>query len=142
MGNADGLLMIILDCGSMDISILDEVGYDLEDIVEKLKAKGDKISLNAITDMIFLTGQSELTEAVEEAIRIRKEQQLEDNDSEEYDRLQEEIDELEYLNPEADMGWFCNCLDTSCWLGNNEDIYRKYIPEAISSIEYNMGFEF
>lgn len=28
MGNADCLLMAILDCGSMDISALDDVGYE------------------------------------------------------------------------------------------------------------------
>ena len=84
--------------------------------------------------------------AVEDAIQERKDQQAETDDTKEgeteYDRLQDEIDELESLNPEEDMDWFCNCLDTSCWFSNNEEIYRKYIPEAISNIEDNMGFEF
>lgn len=33
-------------------------------------------------------------------------------------------------------------LETSCYFSNNEEIYRKYIPEAIGNIEDNMGFEF
>lgn len=142
----EDILMVLLECGSLDLRILDDVGYDLGEIVEELQANGIKPTLNVITGEIFREGQRELTEAVEDAIQERKDQQAETDDTEEgeaeYERLQEEIDELEGLDPEEDMDWFCNCLDTSCWLSNNEEIYRKYIPEAISNIEDNMGFEF
>lgn len=140
------ILMVLLECGSLDLRILEGVGYDLGDIVEELSADGIKPTLNAITDEIFRRGQCELVASVEDAIEERKDQQAETDDSEEgeaeYERLQEEIDELESLNPEEDMEWFCNCLDTSCWFSSNEEIYRKYIPEAIRNIEDNMGFEF
>ncbi len=142
----EDILMVLLECGSLDLQILEGVGYDLGDIVEELSADGIKPTLNAITDEIFRRGQCELVAAVEDAIQERKDQQAETDDTKEgeteYDRLQDEIDELESLNPEEDMDWFCNCLDTSCWFSNNEEIYRKYIPEAISNIEDNMGFEF
>lgn len=140
------ILMVLLECGSCDLSILEDVGYDLGEIVEELQAEGIKPTLNIITGEIFRKGQRELTEAVEEAIEERKEQLNDTDNTEEgeaeYDRLQEEIDELESLDPEEDMDWFCNCIDTSCWFSNNEEIYRKYIPEAIRDIEDNMGFEF
>ena len=140
------ILMVLLECGSQDLHILNDVGYSLGDIVEELVADGIKPKLNAITDEIFRRGQCELVAAVEDAIEERKDQQADTDDTEEgeaeYDRLQEEIDELESLDPEEDMEWFCNCIDTSCWFCNNEEIYRKYIPEAISNIEDNMGFEF
>lgn len=142
----EDILMVLLECGSLDLQILEGVGYDLGDIVEELSADGIKPTLNAITDEIFRRGQCELVAAVEDAIQERKDQQAETDDTKEgeteYDRLQDEIDELESLNPEEDMDWSCNCLDTSCWFSNNEEIYRKYIPEAISNIEDNMGFEF
>ena len=142
----EDILMVLLECGSLDLQILEGVGYDLGDIVEELSADGIKPTLNAITDEIFRRGQCELVAAVEDAIQERKDQQAETDDTKEgeteYDRLQDEIDELESLNPEEDMDWFCNCLDTSCWFSNNEEIYRKYIPEALSNIEDNMGFEF
>lgn len=142
----EDILMVLLECGSLGLQILEGVGYDLGDIVEELSADGIKPTLNAITDEIFRRGQCELVAAVEDAIQERKDQQAETDDTKEgeteYDRLQDEIDELESLNPEEDMDWFCNCLDTSCWFSNNEEIYRKYIPEAISNIEDNMGFEF
>ena len=114
----EDILMVLLECGSLDLRILDDVGYDLGEIVEELQANGIKPTLNVITGEIFWKGQRELTEAVEDAIQERKDQQAETDDTEEgeaeYDRLQEEIDELESLDPEEDMDWFCNCLDTSC----------------------------
>lgn len=140
------ILMVLLECGSLDLHILKDVGYDLGEIVEDLQAEGIKPTLNVITGEIFRKGQCELVDTVNDAIKERKEQQLETDDTDEgeaeYDRLQEEIDELGCLNPEEDMGWYCNCLDTSCWFENNENIYRKYLTDEISGIEDNMGFEF
>ncbi len=59
-----------------------------------------------------------------------------------YDLLQKEIEKLESLNPEDDMGWFCNYFDTSCWFSNNKDIYWEYLADEIKVIENNMGFTF
>lgn len=56
----DGLLFVLLDCGSLDISILDDVGYDLGDIAVELQEEGVNVTLNNITDAIFRKGQDEL----------------------------------------------------------------------------------
>ena len=133
MSALDGLLFVLLDCGSLDISILDDVGYDLGDIAVELQEEGVKVTLNNITDAIFRKGQDELKDALEEKIS-----ELEDENEE----LQEQIDELECCDPEEDVEWFCNCLDTSIWFRDNEEIYRKYLEDEISDIEENMGFEF
>ena len=149
--NCEDLLRIFLDCGSLDLSVLDGIEYDLCEIVEELYAEGIRPTLNAITDAVFRIGQMELAEAVAEAISRRKEEQYEideaaapdpDTAPEEYARLQSEIDELEMLDPEEDMGWYCNCLDTTCWIDEHESIYRKYLADEISEIEERMGFEF
>ena len=39
------LLMVLLECGSMDLEILDDVGYNLGEIAEKLIIKGIKPTL-------------------------------------------------------------------------------------------------
>ncbi len=36
--------MALLECGSLDLQILDDVGYDLGEIVEELQAEGIKES--------------------------------------------------------------------------------------------------
>ena len=46
MSALDGLLFVLLDCGSLDISILDDVGYDLGDIAVELQEEGVNVTLN------------------------------------------------------------------------------------------------
>lgn len=143
MSAVDSLLLVLLDCGSLDISILDDVGYDLGDIALELQEEGVKVTLNSITDAIFRKGQDELKDALEGKIsELADERDNCEEDSEEYDDLQEQIDKLESCDPEEDVEWFCNCIDTSIWFRYNEDIYRKYLENEISDIEDNMGFEF
>lgn len=145
-GWMEEILMALLECGSLDLNILKDVGYDLGGIVEELQAEGIKPTLNTIMGWIFRKGQCELIDAVEDAIEEKRSYQSDTDDTEngekEHDWIQREIDELERLNPENDIDWFCNFLDTSCWFSSNEEIYRKYIPEVISDIEDKMGFEF
>lgn len=143
MSSLDSLLFVLLGCGSLDISILDDVGYDLGDIAVELQEEGVKVTLNNITDAIFRKGQEELEDALENKIsELEDERDDCEEDSEEYDELQEQIDELESCDPGEDVEWFCNCLDTSIWFSQNEDVYRKYLEDEISDIEDNMGFEF
>lgn len=143
MTGAESLLCSLLDCGVLDLAILDDVGYDLGEIAEALQDSGIKPSLNAITVEIFYKGIEELTEALKNKINeLAYERGKYNKDSDEYEKLQEQINELEYCNPEEDVDWFCNCLDTSIWFSQNEEIYRKYLEDEISEIEDNMGFEF
>lgn len=58
MSALDGLLFVLLDCGSLDISILDDVGYDLGDIAVELQEEGVKVTLNNIIDAIFVKGRT------------------------------------------------------------------------------------
>lgn len=146
MNARDDLLMTILECGSMDLDILDDVGYDLGEIVRDLIDMGLKPTLNAITNAIFIKGRHELQEAIEEKVLEKKDLQGKTDDTDEgekeYDSLQEEIDVLESLNPDRDMNWYCNWLDTSCWFSENEAVYWKYLANEIRRIEDNMGFTF
>lgn len=47
MSSLDSLLFVLLDCGSLDISILDDVGYDLGDITVKIEGKGRRTERKA-----------------------------------------------------------------------------------------------
>lgn len=143
------LLCVLLGCCRGDLLVLKNVGYNLGEIAEQLKMEGLQPSLNMVTDEIFWKGQSELAEAVEKKLQ-EKLQELENlldemdyaRCAEQFNQLQEEIEKLESLNPENDMDWFCNYLDTSCWFSNNEDIYQEYLAAEIKAIENNMGFNF
>lgn len=135
------LIMILLECRSNDLHILDDTEYNLEEIVNELINNGVKPTLNAITNRIFEKAQDELYDAVNKAIKDKTTLQQHVS-KKEARHLQDEIDELESLNPMQDMKWSCNCRDTSCWFANNQTIYRIYFPTTIKMIERNMGFEF
>lgn len=145
MSGTDSLLMSLLECGILDLSILDDVGYDLGDIADELIGEGIKPTLNAITGEIFRKGQEELREKLKDAIEDVKqgmEEAEDEEDAEEYEKLKEKLEALESLDPEEDIDWFCNCLDTSIWFRENEEIYREYLSNEISDVEDNMGFAF
>ena len=145
MSGTDGLLMFLLECGSLDLGILDDVGYDLGENVDDLISEGVKPRLNAITGEIFRKGQSELAEKLKDVIedtRRSMEEAEDEEDTGEYERLEEKLEALESLNPEEDIDWFCNCLDTSVWFSENEEVYRKHLEKEISDVEDGMGFSF
>lgn len=56
--------------------------------------------------------------------------------------VQECLDELENLNPEEDIDYFCNCQDTHIRFTNHEKTYRRLFKIEIEEIEHDMGFEF
>lgn len=121
-----------------------KVGYAIVRSTKNITPKeGVKVTLNNITDAIFRKGQDELKDTLEDKISELEDERDEcEEGSDEYEELQEQIDELECCDPEEDVEWFCNCLDTSIWFRDNEEIYRKYLEDEISDIEENMGFEF
>lgn len=143
MTGTESLLCSVLDCGILDLSILDDVGYDLGEIYDELIAEGIRPTLNLITGEIFEKGKDALSDRLRDKLEeMACERDEYDGGSEEYKMMQEQIDELDSCDPEEDVDWFCNCLDTHVYFLNNEDIYRKYLADEISEIESDMGFSF
>lgn len=142
--NRDIVLMAFLQCGTLDFSVLDDIGYDLEDIVDELLDDGIKPTLNAITDMVFRKGVAEMSEYVSQMLEETEVwmDTIVSNESREYEDCKKQLEELKLLNPDKDIEWYCNCLDTSVWFAKNSDIYREYLPEAVEAVEGNMGFNF
>jgi|GEM_PF-1097953 len=140
---SEKLLCDLLDCGWLDLGILDDTKYDLKEIVEDLQHNGIKPSLNIITGEIFRKGQKALEEKLEEKIcELKSERDDCKKDSEEYNALQKQIKELKRCNTENDIDWSCNFRNSSIWFYENEEIYRKYLADEIEEVEDDMGFEF
>ena len=146
MGNREDLLMEILECDRSDLAIIDGIVYDLGEIVDDLKRNGGDITLYAIVDKVFLKGQSDLKDAVKDAIKEREERKHETDSTEEGEKerckIQKEVDELKRLNPAEDMKWVCDYSDISCRLSDSDGIYQKYLADEIENIESDMGFKF
>ena len=131
MSNQNVIMKAILECGTDDFCVLDDIEYDLGDIVDDLMAEGVKPTLNAITGRVFRKGVEELTQLISDRLC-----EPGDDDSEEV------LASIRSLNPERDIGWFCNCLDTHIYFLENEAIYREHLSEEIAQVESNMGFSF
>lgn len=130
MTNQEAILCGLLDCGTADLPMLEDINYDIEDIVQELSQDGC-LSLNNIFESVFRRGISDLQGAISD-----KKQDFEGEGN------KEDAEKLSCLDPERDVEYYCNCLDTHIYFKDNEETYREYLGEEISDIEDRMGFEF
>ena len=144
MANTDmwkSILCELLNCGYLDLDILDDADEDyVLEAIEDCKANGIPVSLNAITDTMFMMAQSEINAAWD--ARFDELGSDEANGYAGEDELKE-LEAIKELNPEEDIGWYCNCLDTGIYIVNDKyDVYKEYFGDLLDELESKMGFEF
>ena len=136
MTNRENLMCAILECGTLDLGVLDDVGYDWYDVLDRLGGQGvsiTEIGFNGLMRTVVEMAVEDLEAAVEERVK-----ELEEQDELEYDE-QEALEQLRLLDPEDDVGGFFNFLDTHAYFEKNGEVYRNYLPEAIEEFEKNTG---
>lgn len=141
----EDFLMTLLNCGSLDLKLIDDVGYDWCDILGTDVAEGllackmHKISgINYIMRQVFDFGLSQIENAIDERIECLRETQENYGIS---DEQKKELRALEKLNVWEDLESYHNCIDTHVWFNKNGKIYRKYLSEALDSFADGTGFE-
>lgn len=135
MNGTQALLCDILSCGSMDLKMLDDVGYAWGEVLDQVDWPQEGPGFNDIMRAVVDLGIINIKEAIEGCI-----QELEDqsglNDFE-----VEKLEALRKLAPDDDIRSFHNCLDTHVWFETNGNIYRQYLSEALDEFADNTGFE-
>lgn len=135
MTGRESLLTAILDCGTADLSLLDDVQYDWDDIFKRLE--DDTHDLNSVMREVFQVGYEDIQVAADDRIceleAIENERELDDDEADELALLRE-------LNASEDFDSYHNFLDTSVWCRNHADTYKKYMMEALEEFEENTGF--
>ena len=145
------VFMKILDCGASDLSLLNDINYDLDDAIEELMADGC-LSLNGIFEKVFVMGATELQEYFQNEKEDIKQEILRKIEEDEKEELIEEEERQELLldlmllesgelNPENDWSCYLNYQDTHVFM-RHIDFYRKYMENAVDEIEYKMGWNF
>lgn len=155
------VFMRILDCGSADLALLNDIQYDLDDVIDELMIDGC-LSLHGIFEKAFLKGATELKEYFDSEKEDIKDEILRriEKDKEEFvesgEMTQEELEETEEhqellsdlkllesesLNPENDLSYWLNYQDTHVCM-KHIDFYRKYMENAVDDVEYKMGWSF
>lgn len=135
----EDLLMNLLHCGSLDLAVLDNVGYDFCDILELLDdIPIQQIGFNGLMRAVIDFGIICIGEAIEARIaELQGYQDREDlSDSE-----KEELQALEKLSPDEDIGSYHNFLDTHVYFEHHASIYRRYLEEALDAFREGTGFE-
>lgn len=141
----------ILDCGTADLSLLDDINYDLDDIIDSLM-ENNCLSLNGIFQEVFIKGAEELQEEFKnqkEDIKAEILYKIEENETEnltETEGHKELISDLALLEsgdlqPENDLEFYLNYQDTHVFM-KHIDFYRRYMENTVDDIEYKMGWDF
>lgn len=132
----EDFLMQILNCGVLDLKLIDDVGYDFCDIIDTDSTF--PFSINGVMMRVFDYGFSQ----IENAIESRKTYLTDMRD--EYgisDEQKAELDALEKLDPFEDFQTYHNYIDTHVWCERNKEIYEKYLGEALDDFAEGTGFE-
>ena len=157
----------ILDCGYADLELLEDIKYDLDDIILELKKNND-LSFNNLLIDVFERGAMELKEefnlqkdeikqTISDLLQGKKDELISPADSELSDEQLEELLENDEgyqellsdlnlindneLNPEYDIDYYCNYIDTHVYI-RHLGFYQKWLPEFLDSVEDNMGWPF
>lgn len=138
MTGTQSLLCEMLSCGTLDLELLDRVGYDWDEVLEQLDwPDGEGFNFNRLMRAIVDVGIIHIKQAVEDRIceleAVENERELDEDEA-------EEMESLRRLDPDQDIEGFFNCLDTHVWFRQNGSIYRRYLSSALDSFEDNVGF--
>lgn len=102
----EDLLRCILECGKNDLCLLDDIGYDVEEIVEYMLETGQRPTLNRILDEVFRRGVQQLADVLDEKLGNATKQLIAGRWTK---KTAELVGALSGLRPWDDVGWYCNC---------------------------------
>ena len=131
----EDLLSIVMGCGYADLTLLDDVQYDMYEIFEECLAYFGDYNINNVVRIVFDHGLRDL----EWEIKARIADLL---DCDERDPDEEaELAALRELRPFEDTDSFHNYLDTSIWFVKNEEAYQLYMEDALHDFAEHTGFD-
>lgn len=156
MTTQEAVLCKLLNCGYLDLQLLDDIQYDLDDILEDMVECVD-MNINSIFREVFRKGAEELHERYEmqkddirdlileeiggfEAEAAKTQYDYEAD--EDYLRLKADLDMIESnrINPNDDLSYYLNYTDTHVLLPNKQlRFFRRWIEVDIKNIEDKMG---
>ena len=130
------ILCCLLDCGTADLSLLDDFTGDLYDVIEDCRQELGDTNINHVVNVIFDIGTQEIQSFVNG--RIAELEALGQPTEEE----KEELGALRQCDPYNDVRSYHNYLDTSVWFEEHAEIYAKYARPGIEAFEELTGFSF
>lgn len=144
------LLCALLDCGSLDLRIINDCEYDVSEVLEVVdEFCFEKIDLGAIAVAIVEIAKREISNAIDEKLENFKEElkelleeSEENQNSAEIENYHSMITDLESLNPHEDFELYFNYLDTHVSCVKNATIYKDLLAIEIDTISGTSGMTF
>lgn len=159
LSQVECILTVILNCGYIDLRILEDIEYDLDDIIKEL-VDNNELSFNNILRNVFMQGVSELEECLctnkeeilntieNNIVEIEKEIILYDDTSfNDYREKYQNLIKYKYmlkndkLKPTKQWDCYTNYLDTTVYLKHLE-FYKTWLETELNNIENMIGFKF
>ena len=164
MENREWLLTALLECGYADLSMLDNVGYDIEEIIADAIDNYGKVTLNTLLATIFVNGLCDLDSAYKEnkdkivseinneikKLKAEYENDYPESTEEEWEDsgqyqevsdLQELLIDMNDFHPFSEGDYFINYLDSHIYMPHLT-FYKKYMKDEVEKVEDNMGISF
>lgn len=165
MWDHDNVLALLLDCGSDDLSILDDMDVDWEEVIEDCKAN-DNVSLSGLMEGAWDVAFSEFKEAVEAALpeikeRISAYAALDDDGSTDLppeiadvpdiygygymdvenfsEPAKEDLEELERIDLDGDFEFNFNFQCNGIYILRHSSLYSRLFSGLLDELEEKMG---
>ena len=165
MWDHDNVLALVLNCGSADLSILDDMDVDWEEVIEDCRAN-DNLSLRGLMETAWDVASAEFKEAVESALpeikeRIAAYAALDDDgemdlppeiadvpdiyrygymDVENFsDPAKEDLEELDDIDLDQDFDFTFNYQVNGIYILRHSSLYSRLFPDLLDALEEKMG---
>ena len=150
------MICSMLNCGSLDLEMLDKCNYDYDDIkynFDEMKVKN--IDLNTLLSSCLNLYINHIQEKIDEKITETEsdlkelERYIDENNGnvdmqyvDNEKRLNHELEELQSLYAYDDIEYNTNYLDTYIYIVDDETraIYQKYLEQEIENENEQLGF--
>lgn len=131
------LLCGLLNCGYLDLQVIEDIDYDMEEILENLKFAGfDEININTVMMTVFDMARGEVRNYIDERI-----EELKEDEDELSSEDKEELELLQQLEVFEDIESYHNYLDTGAYINSDvEDVYKTYCKSALDLFEEKTGY--
>ena len=145
VSSREDFLMNLLNCGVLDLKLIDGVGYDWCDILSEEMIYGiagrsgnGSCAINFVMAEVVAFGIDQIETAISDRIceleAIPNERELDEDE-------EAELAALRTLNPDEDISAYYNCIDTHVCMERNGNLYKQYLSEAIAGFEEGTGLE-
>lgn len=139
ISSREDFLMSFLNCGQLDLRLIDDVEYDWCDVLERvdLSCCGDR-KFPAIMSAVFYLGKDNLAEAIRDRIDYLEDAKKTYGIS---DEQEVELEELKELDPYEDLEEYHNYIDTHITCVNHRAVYEVYLAKELEDFADGTGFE-